>query len=73
MKKDEYGRKIKIRTYQNGCGNPFEENGKFVEDGMWADGHIAYSRLNDNDQVIEEEQGCYAQMRIDGQMIMYRI
>ena len=67
------GRKIIRRTYLMGCNEEFQENGKFIADGEFADRHIAYSLLDDNNEIIEEHQAMFAQMRIDGKMIMYRI
>ena len=37
--------------------------GKFVARGQWADGHLAYSRLDENGNEIEEEECMYYQVR----------
>ena len=39
------------------------KTGKFICIGQWADGHLAYSRVDDNGNVIEEEDGRYVQLR----------
>ena len=51
--------------------------GKFVNTGIWTDGHLAYSRLDNNGNIIEEDDGMFAQVReiINGQnkLCMVRI
>lgn len=46
---------------------------KFICEGQWADGHLAYSRLDNNGEIIEEDRGMYAQIRENGQLLMVRI
>lgn len=39
----------------------------------WADGHLAWSRLDDNGDVVPEDEGMYVQMKVCGHMVMVRI
>lgn len=45
----------------------------FVCGGQWADGHLAYSRLDDNDEIIPEDECEFYQIKVAGKMIMVRI
>ena len=45
----------------------------FICEGEWADGHLAYSRLDDNGEIIEDDRGMYAQVREYGHLLMIRI
>lgn len=54
------------RPYEGGVGN-------FKATGEWADGHLAYSRYDDNGNVIEDEQGAYAQVRDGKGLYMVRV
>lgn len=67
----EDGREIKTRDYI--LDDELIENGKFIVAGEWADGHYAYSLLDANDEIIEEHQGMFVQLKRNGQMIMYRV
>lgn len=46
---------------------------KFICEGQWADGHLAYSRLDEHGEIIEEDRCMYAQIRTNGQLLMIRI
>lgn len=48
------------------------KNGTFICIGQWANGNLAYSRLDDNGDVIEEEDGMYYQIRENGKLVMVR-
>ena len=51
-----------------------KKDGLFVANGTWADGHLAYSRLDENGNEIEEEKHCYIQFRsFNGGLYMLRI
>lgn len=54
---------IKRRYYET--QSPFEKHkiGLFIARGQWADGHLAYSRLDNNGNVIEDEETAYVQLR----------
>lgn len=58
--------------YENGEA-VVKENGLFKAEGEWADGHLAYSRLNEDGTNIEGEEGMYIQERISGKLIMERV
>ena len=63
--------------YEAGDVNKEIKIGKFVNTGLWADGHLAYSRLDNDGNIIEEDDGMFAQVRenINGQnkLCMVRI
>ncbi len=63
--------KIIKRKYINDEGK--EIVGKFVARGQWADGHLAYSLLDENDNEIEGEECAYFQIRFNGELVMERI
>lgn len=56
-------RKIITRNYYECMGALTMKTGRFICTGEWADGHLAYSRVDENDNIIEEEEGCYVQLR----------
>ena len=58
------------RTYDY-CGKIGQAN--FICEGEWADGHLAYSMLDDNNEVIEEDRGMFAQVRFNEHLRMIRI
>ena len=45
----------------------------FICECQWADGHLAYSRLDDSGEIIEDDRGMYAQVRENGHLLMIRI
>lgn len=45
----------------------------FIAQGQWADGHLAYSRFDEDGYIMEEEQCMYAQVRENGKLLMVRI
>lgn len=49
------------------------KKGIFIAQGQWADGHLAYSRLDEDGKVIEDEQGAYVQLRGRNGLFMQRI
>ena len=55
--------KIITRKYYETMGSTKQKVGKFICIGQWADGHLAYSRVDDNGNVIDDEDGRYLQMR----------
>ena len=57
--------KIK-RRYDGGIGI-------FKATGQWADGHLAYSRYDEDGNVIEDEEGAYAQVRDGNGLYMVRV
>lgn len=63
---------IKRRYYES--MNDFQvKTGRFIARGMWADGHLAYSRLDENDKPIDDEECCYVQLRGKYGLFMQRI
>ena len=48
-------------------------NGRFICVGQWADGHLAYSRIDANNEEIEDEEGVYFQTRSGGLLIMEHV
>ena len=50
-----------------------EEKGIFIARGIMADGHLAYSRLNENNEIIEDEECAYIQCRAYDGLYMERI
>ena len=55
--------KIITRKYYETMNSLEQKTGKFICMGQWADGHLAYSRVDDNGNVIDEEDGRYVQLR----------
>lgn len=50
------------------------KQGKFIARGQWADGHLAYSRIDENNNPIDDEECAYVQLRsIYGYLYMIRI
>ena len=65
--------KIIERRYYESMNSLTPKKGKFIASGMWADGHLAYSRLDDNGNVIEDEECVYVQLRGQYGLFMQRI
>ena len=62
------------RKYYDSMSSYELKTGTFVCTGQWADGHYAYSRLDDNGEIIEEDDGMFVQLRSDnGYLYMQRI
>lgn len=55
--------KILKRKYYETFSDGIQKIGYFICIGQWADGHLAYSRCDENGTVIEDEDGRYLQMR----------
>lgn len=66
--------KIIERPYFESMDSMESKKGRFIARGQWADGHLAYSRLDENGNDIEGEEGAYVQLRsYDGHLYMQRI
>lgn len=66
-------KQIKRRYYES-MNAMTMKTGTFVCTGQWADGHLAYSRLDDNGEIIEEDEGMFVQLRSNyGYLYMQRI
>ncbi len=66
--------KIITRKYYETMDDTGVKVGKFIARGQWADGHLAYSRLDENNNPIEDEECCYIQLRsYRGGLYMQRI
>ena len=59
-----------IRPYFEG-NNEEVQIGKFIARGQWADGHLAYTRFDEDGYEMEEAN--YVQIRYRGQLVMVRI
>ena len=67
-------RKIINRKYYEHMGALVTKDGHFICTGIWADGHLAYSRVDDKGNIIEDEEGVYVQLRsYNGGLFMQRI
>ena len=55
--------KILKRKYYETMNDIKQKIGYFICVGQWADGHLAYSRCDENGEIIEDEDGRYFQMR----------
>lgn len=66
--------KIVTRKYYETMNDLTPKVGKFVARGQWADGHLAYSRLDENNNPIDDEECAYVQLRsYNGGLYMQRI
>lgn len=54
---------IKRRYFETHSMFEQSKEGTFVARGQWADGHLAYSRLDDEGNEIEGEECAYVQVR----------
>ncbi len=65
--------KIIKRRYYETWNDLNPKIGKFVARGQWADGHLAYSLLDDNGNEVEGEECAYVQLRGEYGLFMQRI
>lgn len=67
--------KIIKRKYYESIGSlTLKKEGLFIANGVFADGHLVYSRLDENKNEIEDEKYCYIQLRSHyGGLYMVRI
>lgn len=65
--------KIIKRRYYEAMNDLTPKEGLFVARGQWADGHLAYSRLDENGNEIEGEETAYVQLRGEYGLFMQRI
>lgn len=64
----------KIKRWYTDVNDNLElKQGWFIAQGQMADGHLAYTRLDDNGEAIEGEEGAYIQLRGIGCLYMERI
>ena len=49
------------------------KEGLFIAEGLWGDNHLAYSRLDENGNTIENEVCVYVQIRENNSLLMIRI
>lgn len=63
-------RKVLVRAYEDEYGQ--DHLGFFIATGQWADGHLAYSRI-ENGKIIEEDEGCYYQLRCNHGLKMFHV
>lgn len=47
--------------------------GRFIARGDFADGHLAYTRIDENGEDIEGEETCYYQVIWGGHLVMFHI
>lgn len=62
-KENKDGYKIIKRKFLERIGSLTEKTGYFICIGEWADRHLAYSRVDENGDVIDGEDGRYVQLR----------
>lgn len=64
--------KIIKRKYYETMDATETKVGLFIARGMWADGHLAYSLIDENGNALDEE--CmFVQIRENNQLVMVRI
>ncbi len=67
---DSLGYEIEVKIIER-------DNELYYPAGIWADKHIAYSKLTEeNGRLVVkdlEDEGSYAQIREHGKLIMYRV
>ena len=63
--------KIYKRLYTDKNGDIKE--GRFIVTGEWANGLKAYSRIDEDGNIIPEEEGLYYQLRFGGQLFMIHV
>lgn len=61
------------RQYYESMSDDTLKMGVFIARGQWADGHLAYSRLDENNNPIEDEECSYVQLRGEHGLYMQRI
>lgn len=61
------------RNYYDSPSQLTPKKGRFIARGLWADGHLAYSLLDENDNPIEDEDCMYVQLRGRHGLFMERI
>lgn len=61
------------RKYYDSPSQMIPKCAYFIASGQWADGHLAYSRLDENMNVVEEDECMYVQLRGTNGLFMERI
>lgn len=62
------------RKYYESMNDLEEKTGYFIARGQWADGHLAYSRIDENGEIVDDEECMYVQLRsYRGYLYMQRI
>ena len=62
------------RRYYDSMNDLNLKLGTFIARGQWADGHLAYTRLDENGNVVDDEECSYIQLRsVNGYLYMQRI
>ena len=53
----------------------FKTNGHFIDVGIWANGHLAYSQIDPDTQEVlnAEDDGMFVQIRHNHKLIMVHI
>ena len=65
--------KVIQRDYQDPNTNEWRY-GRFVARGQWADGHLAYSRVDMAGEPLSEDDDCtYFQVRYGRKLVMFHI
>ena len=67
-----YYKPIKRRYYES-MNDLKVKVGTFIARGQWADGHLAYSLLDENGNEVEGEECAYVQLRGRYGLFMQRI
>ncbi len=64
--------KVIKRWYYEDIADRTGKWGYFIARGQWADGHLAYTRLDEKGNEVEET--CYVQLRrLNGGLFMARV
>lgn len=65
--------RVITRWYYDSPSQLTPKKGNFIARGQWADGHLAYSLLDENNDPIDEEDCMYVQLRGRTGLFMQRI
>ena len=61
------------REYLDPDTNEFKY-GRFIAQGQWANGNLAYTQIDSFGNAINEEDKCmFVQVRYDGKLVMFHI
>ena len=59
--------------YDHDYTDTLQGEAMFIATGQWADGRLAYSMLDDNNNVMPEHDSSFVQIRHDGKLVMVRV
>ena len=61
-----------VRFYWDEENNSWKQ-ARFIAGGVQADGHLAYSMIDEDGNEIEGEETCYVQQRHYNRLVMFHI